>query len=69
MYVVLFFEFSHLSLYAVPGLNHRAEYEGGAQRITSAPFDFLTLGDIQAVRTRHSSGNPCCEARRAGSYP
>ena len=28
-----------------------AEYESGAQRITSAPFDFLTLGDMQAVRT------------------
>jgi putative ABC transport system permease protein len=29
-----------------------AEYESGAQRITSAPFDFLTLGDMQAVRTQ-----------------
>jgi putative ABC transport system permease protein len=29
-----------------------AEYESGAQRITSAPFDFLTLGDMRAVRTQ-----------------
>jgi putative ABC transport system permease protein len=29
-----------------------AEYESGAQRITSVPFDFLTLGDMQAVRTQ-----------------
>ncbi len=29
-----------------------AEYESGAQRITSAPFDFLTLGDMQAVQTQ-----------------
>ena len=29
-----------------------AEYESGAPRITSAPFDFLTLGDMQAVQTQ-----------------
>jgi putative ABC transport system permease protein len=29
-----------------------AEYESGAQRITSAPFDFLTLGDMRAVQTQ-----------------
>ena len=28
-----------------------AEYESGAPRITDAPFDFLTLGDMQAVQT------------------
>jgi putative ABC transport system permease protein len=29
-----------------------AEYESGAQRITGAPFDFLTLADMRAVRTQ-----------------